>query len=433
MVVLFYTLSMICIDHSHQFTHVKVKWGKELFPNVEVNTDEEPMLFKAQLFALTGVQPERQKVMLKGMTLKDDDWGNIKLKDGITVLMMGSKEEDVPVEPTEKPLFLEDMNESELATALDLPAGLTNLGNTCYLNATVQCLKTVPELRDALKNFSGGLAASVSSSLVPAQSITAALRDLYNSMDKGSSLPPVVLLQMMHSAFPRFAEKSEHGRFQQQDANECWTELIRMLQQKLPAKENPVTSEDNGQTYKPRSLIEQYFGGTFDTELKCIECEDEPPTKGKEEFLQLSCFISTEVKYMHSGLRNKMQEQLTKMSPTLGRDAMYTKTSKISRLPAYLTIQFVRFYYKEKEAINAKILKDVKFPLEFDAFELCGSELQSKLTPMREKFKVYEDSLLEESHSMKDKKDKVDNDKKKYKQEAFWFANDYCNFRYRVK
>ena len=39
------------------------------------------MLFKAQLFALTGVQPERQKVMVKGMTLKDNDWGNIKLKD----------------------------------------------------------------------------------------------------------------------------------------------------------------------------------------------------------------------------------------------------------------------------------------------------------------------------------------------------------------
>lgn len=48
---------------------------------MEINTDEEPMLFKAQLFALTGVQPERQKVMLKGMTLKDEDWGNIKLKD----------------------------------------------------------------------------------------------------------------------------------------------------------------------------------------------------------------------------------------------------------------------------------------------------------------------------------------------------------------
>jgi hypothetical protein len=31
---------------------------------------------------------------------------------------MGSKEEDVPTEPAEKPLFVEDMNESELASAV---------------------------------------------------------------------------------------------------------------------------------------------------------------------------------------------------------------------------------------------------------------------------------------------------------------------------
>lgn len=31
---------------------------------------------------------------------------------------MGSKEEDVPVEPSEKTVFMEDMNESELATAV---------------------------------------------------------------------------------------------------------------------------------------------------------------------------------------------------------------------------------------------------------------------------------------------------------------------------
>jgi len=37
-----------------------------------------------------------------------------------------------------------------------MPAGLTNLGNTCYMNATVQCLKTVAELREALRNFQGG-------------------------------------------------------------------------------------------------------------------------------------------------------------------------------------------------------------------------------------------------------------------------------------
>ncbi|KAK2113083.1 hypothetical protein P7K49_007349 [Saguinus oedipus] len=52
---------------------VTVKWGKEKFEGVELNTAEPPVVFKAQLFALTGVQPARQKVMVKGGTLKDDD------------------------------------------------------------------------------------------------------------------------------------------------------------------------------------------------------------------------------------------------------------------------------------------------------------------------------------------------------------------------
>lgn len=60
---------------------VKVKWGKETFTDVEANTAEPPLVFKAQLFALTGVQPDRQKVMVKGASLKDDDWNNIKLKN----------------------------------------------------------------------------------------------------------------------------------------------------------------------------------------------------------------------------------------------------------------------------------------------------------------------------------------------------------------
>ena len=41
------------------------------------------------------------------------------------------------------------------------------------------------------------------------------------------------------------------------------------------------------------------------------------------------------------------------------------------------------------------ILKDVKFPLMLDVYELCTSEVQQKMGPMRSKFKVVEDKKLE--------------------------------------
>lgn len=104
---------------------VKVKWGKEVYTDVEVNTDEPPLVFKAQLFALTGVNPARQKVMMKGGTLKDEVWGNIQIVEGQNILMMGSKDEDVPVEPTSRPMFVEDMTETQLATVVSYNLSIT--------------------------------------------------------------------------------------------------------------------------------------------------------------------------------------------------------------------------------------------------------------------------------------------------------------------
>lgn len=92
-------------------------------------------------------------------------------------------------------------------------------------------------------------------------------------------------------------------------------------------------------------------------------------------------------------------------------------------MPAYLTVSFVRFQYKSKEGINAKILKDIKFPIDFDAFELCTPALQEKLVPMRGKFKVAEDAELERQTKLKEGHKSVEEKKLTTVPQSFSFEN----------
>lgn len=61
------------------FFPVKIKWNKETY-DLELDTNESPSVFKAQIFALTGVSTDRQKVMFKGSVIKEDEWNSTMLK-----------------------------------------------------------------------------------------------------------------------------------------------------------------------------------------------------------------------------------------------------------------------------------------------------------------------------------------------------------------
>lgn len=71
---------LIDFDAQHwSFYAVSVKWQKELFKDVEIDTSQPPYVFKCQLFDLTGVPPERQKIMVKGGLLKVNTLLNVIL------------------------------------------------------------------------------------------------------------------------------------------------------------------------------------------------------------------------------------------------------------------------------------------------------------------------------------------------------------------
>uniref|UniRef100_A0A672SSV1 ubiquitinyl hydrolase 1 n=1 Tax=Sinocyclocheilus grahami TaxID=75366 RepID=A0A672SSV1_SINGR len=155
--------------------------------------------------------------------------------------------------------------------------------------------------------------------------------------------------------------------------------------------------------------------------MKCTESEDEDPTKGTESQLQLSCFINQEVKYLATGLRLKCPLYQIGINALLLKCFLFC--SKISRLPAYLTVQMVRFFFKEKESVNAKVLKDVKFPLMLDVYELCTAGLQEKMVSVRSKFKEVEDKKLEMLQQPKASNQKV-GAPKETKYEPFCFSDD---------
>ncbi|OMO66356.1 Ubiquitin [Corchorus olitorius] len=349
---------------------VSVKWQKEVFKAVEIDTSQPPYVFKCQLYDLTGVPPERQKIMVKGGLLKDDaDWSTVGVKQGQKLMMMGTADEVVKA-PEKGPVFMEDLPEEEQVVSLGHSAGLFNLGNTCYMNSTVQCLHSVPELKSALVKYShSGRSNDLDQT---SHMLTVATRDLFGELDK--SVKPVAPMQfwmVLRKKYPQFGQL-HNGVFMQQDAEECWTQLLYTLSQSL---RSPGSSENV-------DAVKDLFGIELASRMHCQESGEE--SSETESVYSLKCHISHEVNHLHEGLKHGLKSELEKASPALGRSAIYLKESRINGLPRYLTIQFVRFFWKRESNQKAKILRKVDYPLELDVYDLCSDELRKQLEGPRQ-------------------------------------------------
>jgi len=97
--------------------------------------------------------------------------------------------------------------------------------------------------------------------------------------------------------------------------------------------------------------------------------------------------MSTTGNYMSMGIMNALDQKVEKFSPTLGRQAIYSQRSRLTRLPRYLAVHMMRFAWRSDINKKAKILRRVKFPLEFDALQLATDELKQKIQPLNTRLK----------------------------------------------
>lgn len=369
---------------------------------VELDPSANGETLKYQMYSLTGVEPERQKILVKGGQLKDETpLSALNAKPGQTFMMMGTPsggQDAVDLgRPKEPVKFLEDMTEAEAARAEGaIPAGLQNLGNTCYLNSTLQTLRSVPELQQELLNYKPSAGSSAGSRLSDLSSLglgglgasmdlVSSLRDLFKQMSETQEgFPPLMFLNALRSVFPQFAQKDRNGHgYAQQDAEEAWSQIVTQLRSKL------VIKEGEGDSATEVSFVDKFLAGRFESVTECddpaAKAAGEEATKSSDIFFKLDCHIGKETNHLHDGILAGLEEKIEKRSPTLDRDAVYTKRSRIARLPKYLTVHFVRFFWKRETQKKAKIMRKVTFPAELDVVEFCTEELKKQLIPIRDK------------------------------------------------
>lgn len=171
-------------------------------------------------------------------------------------------------------------------------SGLTNLGNTCYMNSALQCIRSVEELTQYFLHDEWKTELNVDNPLgnhgEVAKAYAGLMKQIYEESTSGSTNPG-----KFKTTIGRF--NPSFGGYQQQDTQEFLVYLLDGLQEDLnrimkkPYIEKPDSTDEmvhdhsalkafankNWEIYKARndSVITDLFAGMYKSTLTCPVCE----------------------------------------------------------------------------------------------------------------------------------------------------------------
>ena len=246
--------------------------------------------------------------------------------------------------------------------------GLSNLGNTCYMNAALQCVYGTAAFKDAfMKDLSG----------LPNGELSTELRNLLKEMSSASkeAVKPLQLKLLVQNSFHGFSGSS------QQDSQEFLTALLQRLHEELSTNTSGESTEE--------SLVSRVFHGQLQTTLNCENCHQ--ATLKCDPFMFLSVSIPSQAQ---QGKTTTIE--LTDCLKTFTKEEFFgdncwfcTQCNKhadmrrkaVVSIPPQVLIVYLKRFRQDSHGIRHKITATVQFPrlLDLTTFMTSGKSAKFNL------------------------------------------------------